>query len=97
MENKEIEITLTVDGVEMTLNFSVGLTDYNRFLNATNPKDKIAPAHNFVRAVFVGEKSEIENLLKKPGMALQLAGEVIEEYMPQVEIISKKSKSTLTA
>lgn len=97
MESKKIEITMTVDGTEMVLTFDVGLTDYNRFLNATNPKDKISPAHNFVWAVFVGDKSVIDPLLKLPGMGLQLTGEIIEEYMPQVEFISKKSKSLPTA
>jgi hypothetical protein len=94
--DKEITIDVTIDGQDYSLQFNVGMADYNRYLNAMNPKDKVAPAHNFVRAVST-DKAALDPLLKMPGVSLQLAGEILEEYMPQVEVISKKSKTSLTA
>lgn len=95
--DKEIQIDVTIDGAEYGLNFRVTADAYNRYINAINPKDKISPAHNFVRAVYAGDKKDIDPMLKMPGVGLQLAGEILEEYMPQVEIITKKSKHSQTA
>lgn len=97
MSTKTIEIEYTVDGQPNTLAFTVTLQKFNKFIDSTTPKSKVAPAHNFVRSCFDGDKAEIDKVLQAPGVALSLCGEIIEEYMPEVEVISKNSNGALEA
>ena len=49
--------------------------------------NKVAPAHNYlVRIVSAESKEALEDILKRPGAALQLAGKVNELYAPELEI-----------
>lgn len=84
-------IVLTVG--EMDFTFSVGLADYNRYINELTAADKVAPAMRFLRRT-VDPAMLIElNKLLDQGLTMNLAGSVIEAFVPEVEIVLKKSET----
>ncbi|EBF7215313.1 hypothetical protein CVP45_24385, partial [Salmonella enterica] len=49
--------------------------------------NKVAPAHSYLMRIVVPEcKEALEDILKRPGAALQLAGKINELYAPELEI-----------
>lgn len=83
------EITLTVG--ENEFKFKVSTTEYNTFVNDMKPDSKIVPAKNFVKRCLVdkGQTAAIEDLCDH-GLAPDLAGALIEEFRPKLEIEIKK-------
>ncbi|MDK3164190.1 putative phage tail assembly chaperone [Aeromonas caviae] len=81
-------ITLEVAGKEMK--FSPTMVAYNGFLNDMMPSDKVAPAHNYLKKIVCQESKEaLDEFLKRPGAALQLAGAINKEFAPDLEITVK--------
>ncbi|ASX09411.1 hypothetical protein GVO02_01715 [Aeromonas caviae] len=81
-------ITLEVAGKE--LKFAPTMVAYNGFLNDMMPTDKVAPAHNYLKKIVCQEsKAELDDLLKRPGAALQLANAVNAEFAPELDITVK--------
>ncbi len=86
----EQTITLTVDDQELV--FIVRPVDHNTLIDAMTPTNKIAPMHNFVvRTVAPDSESALMDLLG-PGVAVQIATALLEEYTPKLEISVKKPK-----
>lgn len=82
-------ITLSVNDVEIW--FNVGVEDYNAYINEMMPNNKVGPSHNFlVRTVAKEHKQALLDALQVPGMAIQLAGAVVQEYVPEITITVKK-------
>lgn len=78
-------ITLTVNGVE--LHFDVTLSAYDRYINELQPTNKVAPARNFLsRTVCAESREALASLQELPGAVVQLAGTVLMEYTPDLEI-----------
>lgn len=81
-------ITLDVAGKE--LKFAPTMVAYNGFLNDMMPTDKVAPAHNYLKKIVCQEsKAELDDLLKRPGAALQLVNAVNAEFAPELVITVK--------
>ncbi|WP_270807276.1 putative phage tail assembly chaperone [Aeromonas sp. QDB25] len=81
-------ITLEVAGKE--LKFAPTMVAYNGFLNDMMPNDKVAPAHNYLKKIVCQEsKAALDELLKRPGAALQLANAVNAEFAPELDITVK--------
>ncbi|CAM3632537.1 putative phage tail assembly chaperone [Yersinia ruckeri] len=79
------KITLTVNGVDIT--FEPNTTAYNSFINDMAMDNKIAPAFQYLRRIVNKDNKEaLDDILKVPGAALQLAGKINEVYAPQLEI-----------
>ena len=100
--NKQINIKTSIAGAEYNLDFNVTLQQFNKYMDAMSPSNKMAPSHNFVRNCFTpaeGDTSKdvIDAVLKVPGAGITLAGELVEDYMPEIEIISKNSNGELPA
>lgn len=88
------KIVLNINEQDFT--FNATLDDYNRYINSMNANDKIAPSHNFLMSIVDDESyTALTSLIKLPGMAIQIASAIIEEYQPEVNIIVKKPKPTL--
>lgn len=82
------KITLTIAGTDIS--FEPTMTAYNGFLNDMMPDDKVAPAHNYLKRIVCAESKEaLDDLLKRPGAALQLAGAINKEFAPDLEITVK--------
>ena len=90
------DITLEVGDKEFT--FTLSPQDVTKYFNSLTQNNKVAPANNLlVNTVDQQERATLKPLLTNPAMVLQLAGALLEEYAPDVEIIVKKHSSTLSA
>lgn len=79
---------------ETDFNFEVSPETYSDYINGLKTDDKIAPSYNFLMACVVDdEKDALKAELKKPGMPILMAQKVLEEYMPDVDVLVKKSKA----
>lgn len=78
-------IKLTVNGRELTFNMSLGV--YNRYLNELQATSKVGPAQNLcMRTVADTSEDALKELLQQPGAGVQIAGKLVEEYTPDIEI-----------
>ena len=81
----EKKISLTAN--DKPLNFTVTLADYNKYINELTPINKVAPARNFLmRTVDADSKDALRELVDLPGVGVQLAMALLDEYMPEVSI-----------
>lgn len=82
------KMTLTVAGTDIS--FEPTMTAYNSFINDMMPNDKVAPAHNYLKKIVCPESKEaLDELLKRPSAALQLAGAINKEFAPELDITVK--------
>ncbi len=84
------KITLTIAGTDIS--FEPTMTAYNSFINDMMPNDKVAPAHNYLKKIVSQDpvsKDALDELLKRPSAALQLAGAINKEFAPDLEITVK--------
>ncbi|MGL5179930.1 MAG: putative phage tail assembly chaperone [Aeromonas veronii] len=82
------KIVLTVAGTDIS--FEPTMVAYNSFINDMMPSDKVAPAHNYLKKIVCAESKEtLDDLLKRPGAALQLAGAINQQFAPDLEITVK--------
>ena len=90
------EITLEIG--EQSLDFVLDPALMTKYINALSPSNKVAPGNNLlVNAVKPEHKEQLKPLLANPMTVLQLAGALVEEYAPTVEITVKKRSATLSA
>jgi hypothetical protein len=81
-------ITLTVADAELC--FEPTLTAYNGYINDLMPADKVAPSHNYLkRIVSTQSKAALDELLARPGAALQLATAINAQFAPTLDITVK--------
>ena len=87
------DITLEVGDKEFT--FTLTPQDVTKYFNSLTQNNKVAPANNLlVNTVDQQERATLKPLLVNPVMVMQLAGALLEEYGPDVEIIVKKPSNT---
>ena len=87
------EITLEVGEAEFT--FDLTPQDVTKYFNALTQTNKVAPANNLlVSTVKQEQRATLKPLLANPVLVMQLAGTLLEEYSPDVEIAVKKPLST---
>ena len=87
------EITLEVGEAEFT--FDLTPQDVTKYFNALTQTNKVAPANNLlVSTVKQEQRATLKPLLANPVVVMQLAGTLLEEYSPDVEIAVKKPSST---
>jgi hypothetical protein len=90
------EITLELGEQEFT--FTLTPADVTKYFNSMTQNNKVAPANNLlVTTVSQEQRAILKPRLGNPVMVMQLAGALMEEYAPNVEVIVKKSSSTPTA
>ena len=90
------EITLEIGDKNFT--FTLTPQDVTKYFNSVAQNNKVAPANNLlVNTVDQQERATLKSLLGNPVMVMNLAGALLEEYGPDVEIIVKKPSSTLSA
>ncbi|MGS3144138.1 putative phage tail assembly chaperone [Aeromonas sanarellii] len=84
------KIILTIGGTDIS--FEPTMTAYNGFINDMMPNDKVAPAHNYLKKIVSQDpvsRPALDELLKQPGAALQLAGAINQQFAPDLEITVK--------
>lgn len=79
------KIVFTVKGKDIA--FEPNQVAYNKMINEMTMENKVAPSHNYLTRIVTPEtKAALEEILKLPGAAIQLAGKVNEIYVPDLEI-----------
>lgn len=87
------EITLEVGEKEFVFTLDPALM--TKYINSLTPANKVAPAHNLLMtAVNQDQKATLKPLLANPMTTIQLAGALVEEYAPNVEVTVKKPSAT---
>ena len=86
--------TIVLEISEEEISFNMTPEAYNKYINELGPDNKVVPCKNFCKRT-VDEKDEekLKELLKKPGVALQLAGILVQEYSPNLGVMVKKPKT----
>ena len=90
------DITMEIGDREFT--FHLTPQDVTKYFNSTTNNNPVAPANNLlVSTVKQEERASLKPLLANPVTVMELAGALLEEYSPDIDIIVKKSSATLTA
>ena len=90
------EITLELGDKNFT--FNLAPQDVTKYFNAMTANNKVAPSNNLLsNTVQADQRADLRTLMTNPVTTMQLAGALLEEYAPDVEIIVKKHSSTLSA
>jgi len=97
MSNDRTEITLEVAGKDFE--FTVDPAVMSKYINSLTQNNKVAPANNLLMNTIAQEqRAELKGLLgNNPLTTLQIAGALVEEYSPTIEISVKKRSATLNA
>lgn len=78
-------ITLTIAGTDIS--FTPTMVAYNGYINAISMTDKVAPSHQYLKRIVCAESKEaLDELLARPGAALQIVAKVNEQYAPDLDI-----------
>lgn len=90
------DITLSIGEQDFT--FSLAPQDVTKYFNAVTPNNKVAPSNNLLtNTVLPDHLPALRPHLGNPVLVMQLAGTLLEEYAPDVEIVVKKPSAVLTA
>lgn len=96
MTDSNTDITLDIGEQEFT--FHLTPQDVTKYFNALTQTNKVAPGNNLLMTTVAQEqRATLKPLLGNPVMVMQLAGTLLDEYGPDVEVIVKKRSSTLSA
>ena len=88
------EITLELGDKEFT--FTLTPQDVTKYFNAMTQNNKVAPANNLLTTTVAQEqRAALKPLLGNPVFVMKLAGALMEEYSPDVEITVKKPSPAL--
>lgn len=90
------DITLEIGEQDFT--FSLVPQDVTKYFNTVTPNNKVSPSNNLLTTTVLPEhKDALRPLLKNPVFVMQLAGTLLEEYGPDVEVVVKKPSVVLSA
>ena len=94
----EVNRDITMEIGDRDFTFHLTPQDVTKYFNSTTNNNKVAPANNLlVSTVKQEERASLKPLLANPVTVMELAGALLEEYSPDLDIIVKKSSATLTA
>ncbi len=90
------DITLQIGDQEFI--FTLAPQDVTKYFNAVTPNNKVAPSNNLLTTtVLPAHLDALRPLLRNPVFTMQLAGTLLDEYAPDVEVVVKKPSAVLTA
>lgn len=79
------------------LKFNIERDDYIKFINETKPNNKFDSMHNFLmRTIDDDSRDTLRKLLENPANTTELVGEVLEEYTPDIKVVVKKRKRSVS-
>jgi hypothetical protein len=89
-------ITLTI--ADKDFHFTLGAPEVTKYFNAMTQTNKVAPAHNLLStSVKADQRDDLKSYLANPVTTIQIAGALLEEFSPDVEIVVKKPSDTPSA
>lgn len=92
--NERREITLELADKEFT--FTLTPQDVTKYFNGLTANNKVAPSHNLLTTtVQQTQLATLRPLLVNPMLTMKVAGALLEEYAPDVEVTVKKPSPAL--
>lgn len=89
-------IALEIGDKEFTFNLTPA--DVTKYFNAITQNNKVAPSNNLLTTTVETEQlATLRPLLANPMLTMKVAGALLEEYAPDVEVTVKKRSPALTA
>ncbi len=83
------EITIDVGGQDFV--FDIDVAHLTKYINGLTQSNKIAPSHNLLmNTVKQEQKAKLKPLLVHPTTTMEIAGALVEEFQPKVEVTVKK-------
>ncbi len=94
-KNITLELTNSDTFENADFDFVVDTEKYHKLQNSLMGKDKVTPMHNFAINCCVPEqrKELAAYFLAADGLATQVAGELVDNFLPKIEVTVKKPKS----
>lgn len=90
--------TITLSIADNDFDFTLGAPEVTKYFNAMTQTNKVAPAHNLLSTTVKAEQREaLKSYLGNPVTTIQIAGALLEEFSPDVEITVKKPSATPSA
>ena len=94
----EVNRDITLEFANKEFTFRLTPADVTKYFNSTTQNNKVAPANNLlVNTVEQAQRAELKPFLVNPVTVMELVGALLEEYSPDIDVIVKKSSSTLNA
>ena len=94
----EVNRDITLEFADKEFTFRMTPQDVTKYFNSTTNNNKVAPANNLLMTtVKQDEKASLKPFLANPVTVMELAGALLEEYSPDIDVIVKKSSTTLSA
>ena len=94
----DVNRDITLEFADKEFTFRLTPQDVTKYFNATTQANKVAPANNLlITTVKQEERASLKPFLANPVTVMELAGALLGEYSPDIDIIVKKSSATLTA
>lgn len=83
------EITLEIGDQEFDFDIDVALL--TKYINGLTQANKVAPSYNLLmNTVKQEQKARLKPLLVHPTTTMEIAGALVEEFQPKVEVTVKK-------
>lgn len=83
------EITLEIGDQEFDFDIDVALV--TKYINGLTQANKVAPSYNLLmNTVKQEQKAKLKPLLVHPTTTMEIAGALVEEFQPKVEVTVKK-------
>ncbi|WP_338522416.1 putative phage tail assembly chaperone [Pseudomonas batumici] len=90
------DITLQIS--EHDFLFTLAPQDVTKYFNAVTPNNKVAPSNNLLTTTVKSDQLDaLRPFLRNPMLTMQLAGTLLEEYAPDVEVTVKKPSAERSA
>lgn len=90
--------TITLSIADNDFDFTLGAPEVTKYFNAMTQTNKVAPAHNLLSTTVKADQREaLKPYLSNPVTTIQIAGALLEEFSPDVEITVKKPSATPSA
>lgn len=87
------EITLEIGDQEFDFDIDVALV--TKYINGLTQANKVAPSYNLLmNTVKQEQKARLKPLLVHPTTTMEIAGTLVEEFQPKVEVTVKKRSNT---
>ena len=91
----EVNRDITLEFANQEFTFSLTPADVTKYFNSVTNNNKVAPSKNLMMTtVKQEEKAALKPFLENPLTVMDLAGALLEEYSPDIDIVVKKPSTT---
>ena len=91
----EVNRDITLEFANQEFTFHLTPADVTKYFNSVTNNNKVAPSKNLMMTtVKQDQKAALKPFLENPLTVMDLAGALLEEYSPDIDIVVKKPSTT---